>query len=61
MADSSDIDIDDPENPEWTAEDFANALPAAVVLREIFPKHVADELLKGPHARPDDDESARRE
>ena len=34
------------ENPEWTKEDFANARPASDVLREIFPKAVADTMLK---------------
>jgi hypothetical protein len=28
-----DVDIDDDENPEWTAEDFAKARP----LREVSP------------------------
>jgi uncharacterized protein (DUF4415 family) len=34
------------ENPEWTKTDFANARPAADVLHEIFPKVVAENMLK---------------
>jgi uncharacterized protein (DUF4415 family) len=36
----------DDDNPEWTAEDFSNARPASEVLPEIFPKAVADVMLK---------------
>ncbi|MDO8413914.1 MAG: BrnA antitoxin family protein [Gallionellaceae bacterium] len=36
----------DDENPEWTAEDFSKARPASEVLPEIFPKAVADAMLK---------------
>lgn len=46
--------IDD-ENPEWTEKDWAEARPAREVLYEIFPKHVADELLK-PRGRPKSEE-----
>lgn len=28
---SDDYDIDDPENPEWTAEDFARAKPSTEI------------------------------
>lgn len=41
----------DDDNPEWTAEDFAKARPAAEVLPEIFSKAVADAMLK-PRGRP---------
>ncbi len=41
----------DDDNPEWTAEDFAKARPAAEVLTEIFPKTVAAAMLK-PRGRP---------
>lgn len=39
-------EILDDENPEWTAEDFSKARPASEVLPEIFPKAVADAMLK---------------
>ena len=35
-ADYEDVDIDDPDNPEWTEEDFANARPAREVLGDAF-------------------------
>jgi len=41
----------DNENPEWTAEDFAKARPAAEVLSGLFPKTVAATMLK-PRGRP---------
>ena len=31
--DYDDVDIDDPDNPEWTEEDFARARP----FKEVFP------------------------
>ena len=34
------------DNPEWTAEDFAKARPAAEVLPVIFPKTMAATMLK---------------
>lgn len=39
-------DIPDDDNPEWTPEDFAKARPASEVLHDIFPKNVADTILK---------------
>lgn len=36
----------DPDNPEWTDEDFARARPASEVLFEIFPPEVAAAMLK---------------
>ena len=36
----------DDDNPEWTAEDFSKARPASEVLPGIFPKAVADAMLK---------------
>lgn len=36
----------DDDNPEWTAKDFSKARPASEVLPEIFPKVVADVMLK---------------
>jgi len=42
----SPADVPDSDNPEWTTEDFAKALPASEVLPEIFSKAVADTLLK---------------
>ena len=38
-------------NPEWTAEDFRNARPAAAVLPELFGPAVATSMLK-PRGRP---------
>ena len=38
-------DLIDDDSPEWTAEDFARARPASEVIRELFPKDVADALL----------------
>ena len=37
--------IVDDDNPEWTAEDFAKARPAAEVLKEIFPKKAVAAIL----------------
>ncbi|MGV8935007.1 MAG: BrnA antitoxin family protein [Gallionellaceae bacterium] len=51
MAKSAKRPIVDDDNPEWTAEDFAKARPAAKVLPEIFSKAVADAMLK-PRGRP---------
>ena len=34
--DYEDIDIDDPDNPEWTEADFAAARPAREVLGDAF-------------------------
>jgi uncharacterized protein (DUF4415 family) len=41
---------EDPDNPEWTAEDFATARPAA----EVFPEIVADYVrrTRGPQKKP---------
>ena len=36
----------DDDNPEWTIDDFSKARPASEVLPEIFPKAVADAMLK---------------
>ena len=41
----------DPDNPEWTVEDFRSALPARKVLPEIFGEAVAKRLLR-PRGRP---------
>jgi uncharacterized protein (DUF4415 family) len=41
----------DAENPEWTAEDFQRARPAAEVLPELVGQQLAAELLK-PRGRP---------
>lgn len=38
--------IDD-ENPEWTAEDFKNARPAAEVLPELIGQKATDALMRG--------------
>ena len=34
--DYDDVDIDDPDNPEWTAEDFARARPFREVMGDEF-------------------------
>lgn len=39
-------EMQDDENPEWTSDDFSKARPASEVLPEIFPKAVADAMLK---------------
>jgi len=41
----------DPDNPEWSAEDFARARPASEMLPQIFGEKVAQEMLK-PRGRP---------
>jgi uncharacterized protein (DUF4415 family) len=41
----------DDENPQWSAEDVANARPASEVLPHIFGERVAKEMLK-PRGRP---------
>ena len=43
----------DNENPEWTAEQIANARPAREVLPQIFDAQVAQEMLK-PRSSPSD-------
>jgi uncharacterized protein (DUF4415 family) len=45
------VQIDD-ENPEWTAEDFAKAKPAAEVLPDLFGAKIAEELLRPKRGRP---------
>ena len=42
---------DDAENPEWTEEDFAKALPAREVLPQLFGAKIAAKMLK-PRGRP---------
>jgi uncharacterized protein (DUF4415 family) len=46
-----DPELVDSENPEWTAEDFQRARPAAEVLPELVGHQLAAELLK-PRGRP---------
>ncbi|MDD2947979.1 MAG: BrnA antitoxin family protein [Rugosibacter sp.] len=41
----------DPDNPEWTATDFAKARPASEVLPQLFSAKVVGEMLK-PRGRP---------
>ena len=41
----------DDENPQWSAEDVANARPASGVLPYIFGESIAKEMLK-PRGRP---------
>lgn len=42
----------DEENPEWSAEDFAKAKPAADVLPELFGAAAAREMLRPRRGRP---------
>jgi len=42
----------DEENPEWTAEDFRRAKPAAEVLPELFGAQSAAEMLQPKRGRP---------
>jgi len=48
-------ELTDDDAPEWTAENFARARPAAEVLPEIFPPRLAAEMLepkrRGPGKR----------
>jgi len=44
-------EIQENENPEWTAADFAKARPASELLPKIFGEKVAEEMLK-PRGRP---------
>jgi uncharacterized protein (DUF4415 family) len=43
--------LTDPDNPEWTAEDFRRARPAREVLPEIYGEAMAKRLLR-PRGRP---------
>ena len=45
-------DLIDDDSPEWTEEDFARARPASEVIRELYPKDVADALLAPRLPRP---------
>lgn len=42
----------DAENPEWTAEAFAQARPASEMLSEIFGAQQAAQILKPKRGRP---------
>jgi uncharacterized protein (DUF4415 family) len=37
-----DVDIDDPENPEWTKDDFGKARPFKDVLPDVYAQWVAE-------------------
>lgn len=41
----------DEDNPEWSEADFPRARPANEVLQEVFPRELADQMLK-PRGRP---------
>ncbi|MBE0472171.1 MAG: BrnA antitoxin family protein [Methyloprofundus sp.] len=41
----------DEDNPEWSEADFSRARPANEVLQEVFPRELADQMLK-PRGRP---------
>ncbi|HEV7354042.1 MAG TPA: BrnA antitoxin family protein [Brevundimonas sp.] len=41
--DYEDVDIDDPDNPEWTEEDFAEARPLKEVLPELYEQVAAQQ------------------
>lgn len=51
MKKQSKPELQDIENPEWTADTFLHARPAHEVLPELFTKPVAQALLK-PRGRP---------
>jgi uncharacterized protein (DUF4415 family) len=40
--DYEDVEIDDPDNPEWTEEDFAKARPLREALPELYAGLVAE-------------------
>jgi len=42
----------DDDNPEWTKEDFASALPAADALPRIIGKNATRELIRRSRGRP---------
>lgn len=42
----------DPDNPEWTAEDIAQARPASEALPELIGERAARELLRRGRGRP---------
>jgi uncharacterized protein (DUF4415 family) len=46
MAKHVNPELIDDDNPEWTAEDFANARPASEVLPELFGTKNAGDLLQ---------------
>ncbi len=46
MSSTSNPELTDEENPEWTEEDFRRARPARDVLPEIVGKKTADEMLR---------------
>ena len=47
-------DLTDPDNPEWTEEDFANARP----ITELHPPHIVAQLVRMPIASDADDTPA---
>jgi hypothetical protein len=36
------VDLDDPDNPEWTEEDFRRARPAS----EVLPREIVEALTR---------------
>lgn len=50
--DYEDVEIDDPDNPEWTEEDFAKARPLREVLPELYARttHASEVALILPAA-----------
>ena len=46
MAKRVNPELIDDDNPEWTAEDFANARPASEVLPELFGADIAADMLR---------------
>jgi len=42
----------DADNPEWTAQDFASARPAAEMLPQFIGERAADELMQKGRGRP---------
>lgn len=48
--------LDDPDNPEWTEEDFARARPAS----EVLPPEIVEQLVR-KRGRPPKPEGERKE
>jgi uncharacterized protein (DUF4415 family) len=50
----------DPDNPEWTEDDFRRARPAHEALSEIFGEENAEQLLKRTPGRPPKEDAKER-
>ena len=45
---NDEVNLDDPDNPEWTAADFARARPSI----EVLPREVYEAVTRRPGGRP---------